>query len=376
MSARATSVSPPVLREALTVRRWSYQEWLGSEGIWAALMARAATDGLFLSWDWLTDWWESFGGILGNDPMILGCYRGAELVGIAPLYQRRLMRGGVVPTHSLQMMGFSWRDREPLISEYLDVIAAAEDLQPVREACVRALLAQSGWTEFVVGFTAAGSAWREAYGRCAGREPHYLRELDRSIAYQADLSGGFSAYLRELSQSTRRSLWNLRRRLGGPGEVMIETVGREQIGAAFEDLNRLHELRWQRPAFSGTRLAFHDRLAQRLIGRGELVISRLYVGRRVVSVLYDIRKGAHQYNIKMGFDPEFSTQISLGLIHLGYAMESAADASVTRYDFLAGPGRTSDFKRLLSQVRHELGCVQMLRGPILSALYRWRDRIR
>jgi CelD/BcsL family acetyltransferase involved in cellulose biosynthesis len=93
-------------------------------------------------------------------------------------------------------------------------------------------------------------------------------------------------------------------------------------------------------------------------------------------VLYDIRKGTRQYNIKMGFDPAFSSRVSLGLIHLGYAMEAAAERGVTMYDFLAGPGQTSDYKRHLSQARRALSCVQMLRGRVLPALYRWRDRAR
>jgi len=58
-------------------------------------------------------------------------------------------------------------------------------------------------------------------------------------------------------------------------------------------------------------------LAARLVTRGELFFSRLRVGGQVVSVLYDIRKGARQYNIKMGFDPAFSSRVSLGLLHLG-----------------------------------------------------------
>jgi hypothetical protein len=43
---------------------------------------------------------------------------------------------------------------------------------------------------------------------------------------------------------------------------------------------------------------------------------------------------------------------------------------------LAGPGQTSDYKRHLSQARRALSCVQMLRGRVLPALYRWRDRAR
>jgi CelD/BcsL family acetyltransferase involved in cellulose biosynthesis len=94
----------------------------------------------------------------------------------------------------------------------------------------------------------------------------------------------------------------------------------------------------------------------------------------VVSVLYDIRKGACQYNISMGFDPSFSRKLSLGLLHLGYAMEAAAESQVSTYDFLAGSGLRSDYKRHLSQVRRSLSCVQVLRGFVLPPLYRWHDR--
>lgn len=361
---------------SLRTRRWSVQEWLGNEAVWSGLVARSRADSLFLSWDWLTNWWHFFGDALGQDPDILAFYRGADLVGLAPLYHRRLRRGGLLPTRSMQMMGLSWRDPETLISEYLDVIAAPDDLDAVRDACMRVLLGEPGWTEFVIGFTTASAQWRETYERCAASTPHYSRVLDRSVTYQADLSSGFAAYLGALRQSTRRSLWNLRRRLAVHGEVRLELLTESNLESGFEDLNRLHQLRWQKPAFSDERLAFHLRLARRLSARGELALSRLRVGGGVVSVLYDIRKSQRQYNIKLGFDPDFSSQISLGLIHLGYAMESAAERGIGSYDFLAGPGRTSDFKRLLSQVRRELSCVQMLRGPLVSSLYRWRDRVR
>ena len=46
-----------------------------------------------------------------------------RLVGLAPLYHRTLRRTGLVRARSVQMIGIAWRDPEPLISEYLDVIA-------------------------------------------------------------------------------------------------------------------------------------------------------------------------------------------------------------------------------------------------------------
>lgn len=363
-------------QQALTVRQWSIEEWLASEALCNDLARRACADELFMSWDWLSSWWRFYSESLDAKPNIVAFYLSDQLVGLAPLFHRRLLRNGVMLIGSVQMMGLSWRDPTPLISEYLDVIALSEHREAVRRACLRFLLQRPGWEEFVVGFTAAGRDWREAYASCALPEEHYVRELDHCVSYEADLSAGFGAYLKDLSQSTRRSVWNLRRRLVAYGKVDVEAVRETDIDNAFTDLNHLHQLRWGKPAFVGHRLQFHVALARRLIARGELMLSRLRIGGAVVSVLYDIRKERRQYNIKMGFDPKFSARISLGLIHLGFAMEAAADHGVPCYDFLAGPGRSSDFKRLLSQNRHELSSVQMLRGRLLTAVFRLRDRLR
>jgi CelD/BcsL family acetyltransferase involved in cellulose biosynthesis len=361
---------------ALTLERWSREEWLAREGEWNALVANAASDPLFLSWEWQTSWWRHFGDELGQEPHILAFSRGAQLVGLAPLYRRRVVRGGFLPARSVQLIGLAWREPGPLISEYLDVIAPARELEAVREACLRTLLSEVDWNEFVIGLIANGAHWRTALARAASEAELYVRELDPTVSYQAELSAGFAAYLRDLHQSTRRSLWHLRPRLSAYGPVRFEMLRGEDIEAGFADLNRLHRLRWQKPAFAGRRLQFHVELARRLAERGELALSRLRVGGQSVSVLYDIRKRGRQYNIKMAFDPALSRRISLGLLHFGYAMEAAAEQRIVTYDFLAGRGRSSDFKRLLAQTHHPLSSVQLLRGPMLPSLYRWRDRVR
>jgi CelD/BcsL family acetyltransferase involved in cellulose biosynthesis len=362
---------------ALTARRWSIEEWLASESAWDGLLARTQADALFLSWPWLTHWWRYYGNTLGLDPRILAFYRDGELVGLAPLYMRRVVRLGLVRARSVQVIGLAWRDPVPLISEYLDVIAAPQDLDAVRNECVRALLEEPGWNELVIGFTSSGEEWRAAFARQVASRGHYMRTLEPSISYHADLTHGFAAYLRDLGQSTRRSVWNLRRRLSEEhGEVRLEFLAAAEIDSGFDDLNRLHQLRWNRPAFAGERLELQKSFARWLAEHGELAFTRLRVAGNVVSVLYDIRKGARQYNLKMGFDPHLTNRLSLGLVHFGYAMEAAQERGVTVYDFLAGPGQSFDFKRNLGQLRRELTCVQLLRGAVLPRLYRWRDRVR
>lgn len=359
---------------SLATRRWSVEEWMNSEGVWAELLAQSDADALFLSLEWLTQWWSRFGATRGS-ANILGFYRGERLVGVAPFYERSVWRLGVVPTHSVQLIGHSFRDSTALISEYLDVIARRGEADAVRHACLREVSDNGRWSELAIGYTSVGGQWKAAVS--GGTSVNcYVRELDKAVSYQADLTCGFGGYLRDLGQSTRRSVWNLRRRLAAHDKVSLEFLAPDEIDGGFSDLNRLHHLRWKRPAFTGNRLVFHTTLARRLATRGELAFSRLRVGGEVVSVLYDIRKGARQYNLKMGFDPGFNSSVSLGLLHLGYAMEAAADHCVAVYDFLAGPGQKSDYKRNLSQTHRDLSCVQMVRGRLLPSLYRWRDHAR
>jgi len=78
---------------ALTLRRWGVDQWLGNAVAWNLLLACSSADPLFLSWEWLTHWWQCYGGSLGRAPDILAFYRGEDLVGLAPLYHRRVMRG-------------------------------------------------------------------------------------------------------------------------------------------------------------------------------------------------------------------------------------------------------------------------------------------
>src|SRR5215831_154578 len=366
--------SEPARDAELTLRRLSIADWLASESAWSVLLARSSADALFLSWDWLTLWWHCFSGGLAAAPEILAFYRGGDLVGAAPLYRRLVMRRGVLPATSVQLIGVSWRERGQPISEYLDIVATTPETDEVRRACARVLLGERTWTEWVIGFTAASRQWCDVFAETERGQHRYVRDVDRSVSYQADLSRGFGGYLRSLGQSTRRSVWNLRRRLALRGKVSFELLAPEEIEGGFSDLNRLYQLRWQQPAFSGMALEFHTRLARRLASRGELALSRLRVGGEVVSVLYDLRKGMRQYNISLGFDPSFGGKVSLGLLHLGYSMEAAAEREVNTYDFLAGSGQHRDYKIHLSQTRRNLSSVQVLRGYLLPSLYRWHDR--
>lgn len=359
---------------SLSVRQWSEREWLDRESAWSDLLARSNSDPLFLSWSWLTHWWRFFGR--ERDLRILAAYRGDQIVGLAPLYRLRASRS-ILPVNSLQFIGVEWRDSKALISEYLDFIAPIGAEDEVRETFLEYLLAQRDWSELVISYARSPDLWLQRFASSSLGDGHagryYGRAMEHSVSYQADLGAGFQTYLRSLGQSTRRSLWHLRSRLAKLGKVEVAEVSEEGVADAFHQLNRLHRLRWGQSAFTEDRLRFHLDFAQSLAAGGELAMSQLSLDGRVVSVLYDIRRSGRQYNLKMGFDPSVAQHFSLGLLHFGYALEAAAEQGVQLYDFLAGGGRKTDYKRNLGQQQENLATVQLIRGRILPRLYRWHD---
>lgn len=360
-------------RTVLCTQLWDEDRWLAERAAHTSLLLATNADPLFSSWEWLSTWWQIFGRDKRRQFCGIAVYRGDRLVGLAPLYTRTELRARAMPVSSLQFVGCGWRDAQCQISEYLDVLALSTERCEILDEMSRAI-ASLRWNEFAVGFADRNSAVHHVARGIQEHERGYSRCIEPGVSHQADLSHGFDAYLKKIGQSSRRALWSLRHRLD---DARIETFVSCDAVSAFVDLNDLHARRWGQAVFSGERLRFHTLLAQRMsdaMSRCSVVLSRISCKGQPVSLLYDIRAGDRQYNLQMGFDPNFDRRVSLGLLHLGYAMEHAAAAGVKIYDFLAGPGKNTDYKRHLGQQRRELSSVQCVRGPILPRLYRWHDR--
>ncbi len=356
--------------DKLRICEWTYSEWLAREDQWARLLKQSGQDPLFLSWEWMTTWWRVFGDGPTHSLCLLAAYQGDDLVGLAPLYRSTVNRRGL-RVRSVQFIGHSCEDGSVVSSEYLDVLAARNHSDALRVAFVEHLARLGSWSEFVISRSMTAEKWNTAFAAVLPRSLSYKRILNESRSYQADLSRGFESYRAELGQSTRRSVWHLRRRI--EESSVFEFVDQEHIEEAFSDLNRLHLLRWNQPAFVEKRLQFHLELATRLARRGELAMSRLSIDGQAISVLFDVRKGDRQYNIKAGFDPGVAQGFSIGRIHFGYVLEAAGALGVTTYDFLAGRGFKTDYKVHLSQLGQDLQTVQILRGVALSFVFRCYD---
>jgi CelD/BcsL family acetyltransferase involved in cellulose biosynthesis len=357
------------------VRVWDEAEWLQSKVLLDDLLSRSRADPLFSSWDWQTLWWNHSSRTAGDERLqVHAVYDGAGLIGVLVIVIATVRRRGL-RYRSAQALGNRMREAVPIVSEFLDVIAVAGREQEVRAAALESVLRQERCGEFTVGWCAEGAAWQELIDARPGRWLRYLRMVDPLISYEANLADGFAAYLASLSGNARRSLFNLRRKLSDQGTVSVAAVPPGEHRLALAEMTRLHALRWGGPPFSPAGLRMQQDLIERWSDAGRICLSVLKVDDRTVSVLYDIRIGHVQYNMQMGFDPGFSSSLSIGLLHLGYAMEQAADDGVLTYNFLAGTGRETDYKKRIASRQVELISIQYLQDPVVASMFRMYDRL-
>jgi hypothetical protein len=307
---------------------------------WDALNKRGGCSSLFSSWEWQSNWWRVWGAgrelrlYTFNDEV-------GQVVGIAPLYVQHSTYKKLIRLRQLQLVGNVYPTDETVLSEYADIVAEPS----LREAVVRSLqqlLRREQWDEFFAPFAVEASGFYRLHTEFEARHSHLKHE---GQGVRVDVSGGFHNYVAALGKHTRLKLVNRRTLLRTLGEVEIVYADSNNVDAFLARLNSLDRLRWARDCFGPLSLNFHSSIARMFALSGGLKFSALQVNGNVVSVLYNICHGGIEYNIQSAFDPDFHSKISLGTLHLGYALERAFDdESIKYFDLLFGGGKKEFYK--------------------------------
>lgn len=160
---------------------------------WDALLARSATDTLFLTSAWLSAWWRAHGQ--KREMRVICAYEGDQLVSAAPLCARRT-RYYRVPVKELSFLGDLTSDRQDFL--------AAPGQTPALEAIWGRLLAEPRGCaitrlEEMPAQTATVEAGRNVWPRfeseMTSMQP-FLRVQSDWAAYEATLSSGFRSKMR------------------------------------------------------------------------------------------------------------------------------------------------------------------------------------
>lgn len=300
---------------------------------WQHLFA-AADVSPFLSWEWMSVWFASFGE--NKTPFILKTYRDDNLIGILPMFREEKRFFGI-KSDRLALMG-----EGPGGADHLDVIARPEDKADAIMLIFEYLNKEFTGDKFQFDNLSNGSLTPGLLRKLGGQPDLKLGRTSENVSDvcpQINLSEGWNAVL-----ATSKRKENFKRKLKKlekmPGFEFRSVTSPDQTGEAFERFLHLHNKRWEKAG--GSELSGHPRLAafqRRLIpelaSAGLVRFDELWLGGECLGSVYGLDDGRAFYYYNAGYDLEFA-HLSVGLALLGLSIQSAVGRGNLMYDFLRG----------------------------------------
>ena len=303
---------------------------------WNALLARSASDAIFLTWEWISTWWEVFGPRF--ELLLLTAEDDdGELVGIAPTMVGPRRSASGLTFRALMLIG----QRADTFAEYLDFIVERGRESDVTSAFCdflqRELAAE--W-DFIFFERILTSSPNLPILKRRTSPLHFVALGERKLrSPHITLDGSWSELLAGKSRNFRNQWNNSWNRLRAEGEVQLLFGGSDvPLSTAFAELTRLHRERWDDESASFTSedyLAFHERLCARLHPKGWLLLLLLSVNGRNVAVRYDYAYGGKLWCMQGGWSPEYAAK-RVGTLLTGKVIEWGIEHGLREYDFLGG----------------------------------------
>jgi CelD/BcsL family acetyltransferase involved in cellulose biosynthesis len=292
---------------------------------WDRLLATCPHATPFHAPAWVLPWIATFGT---GDLWSLAVWRGAELVGLAPLridIDRasglrvvRFVAAGVSDYHGVVAEG-----GEPGRATLTELLDHLERRRARWDLCDFQQLSPD---EPLADLPLPGGL----AGACAAQE----------VCSRVTLPASTEALYQQLPRRLGPVIARCIRRLERTGRVQFECADASSIGELLDAFFRVHAARWGRRGLTGmvadaTIQHFHRGVAAEMLRAGRLRLHGLRFDGELVAVVYAIALGARVYAYLGGFEPRLAP-FSPGLVMLWQTMSSAIGEGIVELDFLRG----------------------------------------
>ena len=360
---------------AITVSSISEAEFLSMEEDWQFLLKHSDADPLFMSWHWLSNWWQCYRPDQA-ELFILVCRHQERIVGIAPFYiEPGSYFKGMLPIRRLQFIGTRFSGGFGIRCEYCSAIVDRNLEDEVIDALADELVANKGWHEAAVADLTISHSVNQKLLMRLKEETGYCRIDKSGPTYRLSTTGCFQDYLKLLGKNTRLKLFNRRKVLESMGSISCRALTFEALADALRLINEYHRQRWGRDAFCSKRSRFLQQLVKSSHDSMLRHSSILMLDNKPLSVIINLTNNKCIYNIQLGFREGFDKRVSLGTLHLGYAIEQAfEDPQISAFDLLEGQGKQSNYKSHLAEEHAILKSSRWFRNPLLALIFSSYDR--
>jgi CelD/BcsL family acetyltransferase involved in cellulose biosynthesis len=303
---------------------------------WNNILAQSESDSVFLTWEWIINWWQVYGG--GKELRVLVLKdQHEDIVAIAPFYVRTKKILGDLSINEMRFLGTG----EDVSPDYLDVIIKRGFENEAINLLIKYLAVKNGWDVANLTDIVSTSSTIRAIQNMGGENGLIVKTSERAICPYVELLGDWEEYIGGLSRNMR---YNIKRRMQNlEKDFKTRYFIWQDIGGleyAMERLSFLHNKRWEQKGgkhgFSSKEYnAFHQAVAREFAMKGWLQLSCLELDGEIVGILYDYRYGNKIYYYQGGFDPSLY-KYSLGLVLRAYVIQKAIENGIKEIDLLKG----------------------------------------
>jgi CelD/BcsL family acetyltransferase involved in cellulose biosynthesis len=320
---------------------------------WNALLQTSTANNVFLTWEWVSRWWEVYGD--ERKLTVLLAWRAQRLVGIAPLMIGKHPGYGSAGPRALMMIG----QGGDTLAERFAFIGAPDEEGELANCFVRHLLGPlaRAW-DMILFERMLDSPGKDRLVEALAESRLKVELPGEHLAPYASLPGDMEAFLGSRSRNFRSQYRSSRKKLEQLGAVRLRHAGTDiAIPDAIEVLARLHRERFadESASFrSEAYIRFHTRLAETFFERGWLWLVVLELAGEPIAARYDYVYANKVWCMQGGWDPRHSA-VRPGMILTGAVIEWAIERGLAEYDFLCGEekykDRWSDAQRRMTSVQ-------------------------
>jgi CelD/BcsL family acetyltransferase involved in cellulose biosynthesis len=341
---------------------------------WVDLQTLSQDRSIFMTWDCQRLWWKHYGK--GRRLSILAAREGTALVGLLPLYiEHECRAGGLWRVRKLRQVGLGG-DTAP---DDLSALLHPDHQERAAGALVEFLLREMPcWDVLDFADLPAGSPLVKGLLEQLPKAGLRVECRQSAPIVYGTLPQNFDVYRQSLGAHRRKRMSQKRRKFDSqPGSRFAIVSSETELDAAFDELVRLHRLRWSDrtayPAFSSQEFrGFHREWMRAMLAQGQLRLLSLELEQGPVAMLYCMVYKRQMNFFQGGFDPAYS-QFGPGDVLISRAIEQAIVDGCEIFDMLKGD---HDYKRHFFQLdRSNLAMRAFKRGRV-DAGYRLFDALR
>jgi CelD/BcsL family acetyltransferase involved in cellulose biosynthesis len=296
---------------------------------WNDLLRESRADSIFLTWEWICSWSESFLG-KGRELLVLMLRDDQDLVGIAPWYINTV-RVGPFPVRRLELLGTpEWG------SDYVDVIARRGKEREVAEALCEYLCGdfEARWDCLLFRDVPADSIFMEFFMGALESRGKYLALKRGSYCPYVDLPDGKKRLHDSMRPHRRLQFRRDLRLLNAVGPFRHTTVREADGIGSIRPFLDLYELRWGK--IPENHLLFLERFLRRSCRNRWVEINTLRAGDEDIAAIFHLIYGNVKYCYMTVVNKRFNRKVSVGNVLIGLSLEDSAENGIGRYNFLKG----------------------------------------